>query len=1036
MVGPSLDPTRPLPDDERALSVVGMTVNEKSPYLVFTVTGQVGQYVQLALVDGTASRDTDGTALDDGSEDFGSGLQYHDGTVWQPYVPGSYIRLPNGGTTLLVRTPVIDDLDYEVSEDFTLEARTTGGQVATGTGVIRDDGQGAVLNAQGVDDPNAVRDDDRPRNPASVNDLVVNEASPYAVFTVSGVPTAVLNLALVGHSATAGVDFNNALQVYVGGSWSDYNGSNAVLSTDGTLLVRTTINNQADLEGPESFSLEVQYTGLWDSVAYSALLPDTRSVFSGDASISDDGLGTIYPDALPLNGDPQQATAYDPATTPVIPAVPAQTIPDDDRVVTVNAITVNEKSPYAVFTVGGFEGQYVKLVLGAGSTNPATAGSDYTNALEYWNGSAWVAYTSGSYVQVPGDGDATGGEAANLLVRVAITDDNTPDSGETFTLTVFNTGGGSDEATCTLVDNGYGSYFPNLSPVAPSNPVSPLRPQEIVLTPEPPGMPVDPNRPLPEDGRALTVSDITVNEKSPYAVFTVGAFEGQYVQLVLGSEGTNPATAGSDYSNTLEYWNGSVWVTYTSGSYVQVPTDGDPAGSEAANLLVRVAITDDNTPDSGETFKLTAFNTAGDGGMGICTLADDGSGRFFPNLSPNTPSNPSEKLTPPELSPVSDPVVGPTIDPLRALPDDERALKISSVEVSEASPWLIWSVHGHPGQYVKLDVDWGTATPGVDAGPDLEYWNGSAWINYAIGTHVKIPYSDGLSAGTLLVRVPVHNDSLYEGTENLSLSAASTGGAVATGRATIRDDGKGEIFASDNNNGVADDLSALRLQVLDDDRLSSGSASAWTVSVVAGPKSAFELPSSVPALHVQNAVASGRQYSSEAMTQGCSGSATTTNAGVSMRTSFELHRLDLLLGSFSPVTDPSLHVQLAVAWSRQQSQESQLPALGLQTGLLREIPEMQWLNPLPQKPEPIEERVFVSEKALMDMRLKVASQPSDDQAEDDGLAPSKNMNQWSFLNESRLPEGVFGHQKEQKGRLNFSRQLQMSARAPNRPSVL
>ena len=107
-------------------------------------------------------------------------------------------------------------------------------------------------------------------------------------------------------------------------------------------------------------------------------------------------------------------------------------------------MTVNEGSPFAVFEVSARESQSVKLTLVQGT---ATAGSDYINALEYWNGSSWTVYTPGTFVKVPSDGDATANEAATLLVRVAIANDAPLDGGETFTLTATNTGGGSDVGT-------------------------------------------------------------------------------------------------------------------------------------------------------------------------------------------------------------------------------------------------------------------------------------------------------------------------------------------------------------------------------------------------------------------------------------------------------------------------------------------------------------------------------------------------------------------------------------------------------------
>ncbi|MBU3600751.1 hypothetical protein ICN28_09495, partial [Polynucleobacter sp. 30F-ANTBAC] len=62
-----------------------------------------------------------------------------------------------------------------------------GGTAVTGVGTIKDDGTGSIFTAANTtgtpDTPTAPLDDDRP---LTVNNLTVNEGSPYAVFTVTG----------------------------------------------------------------------------------------------------------------------------------------------------------------------------------------------------------------------------------------------------------------------------------------------------------------------------------------------------------------------------------------------------------------------------------------------------------------------------------------------------------------------------------------------------------------------------------------------------------------------------------------------------------------------------------------------------------------------------------------------------------------------------------------------------------------------------------------------------------------------------------
>jgi hypothetical protein len=132
------------------------------------------------------------------------------------------------------------------------------------------------------------------------------------------------------------------------------------------------------------------------------------------ATIRDDGTGVLFTSANPVAGVPVTITQ---PTTSVVLAADAATLANDDRALTIAAITVNEAS-YAVFTVAGKEGQYVKLALGntSATTDVDTilsgSNADLNQSFEYWNGSAWATYITDSFVQIPGDGDGTAAEAA------------------------------------------------------------------------------------------------------------------------------------------------------------------------------------------------------------------------------------------------------------------------------------------------------------------------------------------------------------------------------------------------------------------------------------------------------------------------------------------------------------------------------------------------------------------------------------------------------------------------------------------------
>ncbi len=135
-----------------------------------------------------------------------------------------------------------------------------------------------------------------------------------------------------------------------------------------------------------------------------------------------------------------------------------------------NSISVNERSPFGVFTVTGVEGQLVFVKLrnpnAAGtmarqvaSSGVATIGTDISTALEYFDGTTWVPYTPGSFVAIPADSDATPGEPATLLVRVAIINDNPYEGVERFVLVVNNAGRDSNTGTGTIRDDGTGMIY-------------------------------------------------------------------------------------------------------------------------------------------------------------------------------------------------------------------------------------------------------------------------------------------------------------------------------------------------------------------------------------------------------------------------------------------------------------------------------------------------------------------------------------------------------------------------------------------------
>jgi hypothetical protein len=198
-----------------------------------------------------------------------------------------------------------------------------------------------------------------------------------------------------------------------------------------------------------------------------------------------------------------------------------------------------------------------------------------------------------------------------------------------------------------------------------------------------------------DNDQGLSVSNLLVNEGSPYAVFTVSAVPGQVVTGLALTATTNEtaalnATLGTDTGTTLEYWNGTAWVAYTSGS-ITIDSSG--------KLLVRTTIADDTTSDNNETFKLTVTPTTGAAVEGIATIKDDGTGTVFVRNDPGTGADESALV-----NGVVPTVTAPTVNSNGLIPaanapsakNDDRPLTITAIApiVNEASPYAAFTVSG------------------------------------------------------------------------------------------------------------------------------------------------------------------------------------------------------------------------------------------------------------------------------------------------------------------------------------------------------
>ncbi|MFG6455791.1 Ig-like domain-containing protein [Roseateles sp. BYS96W] len=255
--------------------------------------------------------------------------------------------------------------------------------------------------------------------PPTVSSPVVNEASPYAVFTVSGGPGQTVTLALADRSAIGdGTDFGSPgtgnLQISVdgGNTWANYGGS-VMLPAHGVLLARTSVVDDTVSDNNETFTLTATATS---------------GAAVGTATLRDDGSGDVFA----LDG-----------------SVDTDASRSDDRPVSVSSPLVNEASATAVFVVSGNAGQSVSLTLAAGTATGD--GTDYGPLLEISvdGGRTWLAHAGP--VPLPADG--------LLLARTSIINDDLPDNNETFTLTATPAGGRAASGTATIRDDGTGSIF-------------------------------------------------------------------------------------------------------------------------------------------------------------------------------------------------------------------------------------------------------------------------------------------------------------------------------------------------------------------------------------------------------------------------------------------------------------------------------------------------------------------------------------------------------------------------------------------------
>jgi len=430
---------------------------------MFKVSGATGQQVTLSLASGTATNGLD----------FASNLEYFNGTTWVTYT-GAPVTMPSA--TLLVRTAVLQDTLNEGAETLKLIAKNSAGTAAEGTSTIIDNGTGSIYLAgnqtftadtSGTGYPTYL-DDDRP---ISINNISVNEASPFAVFTVNGQSGQIVSLSMSSGTATFGTDTANSYQIYNGSGWVDYTPNTNLTLASSTLLVRTAVTNDSTFEGQEAFTLAVTKQS------------SSKTVY-GIGNIYDDGTGDVYLDGNTSGSPDTSGTGYPAAL-------------DDDRTIAIDSPTVNEASNIAIFTLTGNSGQTASLQLFNDSINGTVTGKANVNVsqtLKVWDGFQWINYDASNLPTFDSNGKIF------VSVNIQAEQETTYEGSETFRLKATLTGSTKiAEGTGTIVDDGTGKkYDGTFTNGAPTEITSSL-----------------------DDDRSLSIADITVNEASPTAVFEV-----------------------------------------------------------------------------------------------------------------------------------------------------------------------------------------------------------------------------------------------------------------------------------------------------------------------------------------------------------------------------------------------------------------------------------------------------------------------------------------------------------------------------------
>ncbi|MEO7577504.1 MAG: DUF4347 domain-containing protein, partial [Massilia sp.] len=301
----------------------------------------------------------------------------------------------------------------------------------------------------------------------------------------------------------------------------------------------------------------------------------------------------------------------------------------------------------------------------------------------------------------------------------------------------------------------------------------------------------------------MSVSNVTVSEASPYAVFNVSLDKPAPAAVSFTptlASGTATVGADTGSSSALEYYNGSSWVSASGGVTI---------ASGATSVLVRTAITNDTSYEGPESFTLSTGAVTGSvanasGATGTGTIKDDGSSTnvFLVGNTTGTPTvgaadnDQGADLTKPTVVSID------RQSPANILTNaDSLTFRVTFSEAVANVSAADFTVGGTTGGVTGVTSAGGNAYDVTISGGDLAGYNGNVTLAFAGGQDIA-----DIAGNTLTAVTP-------SGTDNHTYTLDNAGPSAATGTLTIAENSSngsavGTVAATDSSGPVTYTLNA------------------------------------------------------------------------------------------------------------------------------------------------------------------------------------------------------------------------------------